>query len=436
MLRYLLTIFVVLLLIIDAWSQTPVLPQREQARIIDELLQDRIRTVLPGLMRREGIDLWLMISDENNEDPVLKTFLPATWLSARRTTMLMIFDPGPGKELECISLARYDMGKIFKGVWNPEHQPDQWAQLAKIIENKNPRKIAINKSQYYGLADGLSATNHEKLYQVINKRFVSHIVSAEKLAIAWLETRSEREMILYAQVCRIARAIIREGLSEKVVQAGLTTTDDVVWWYREKIREMKLDTWFHPSVTIQRNEPESTFSKRPQPLVILPGDLLHVDLGIAYLRLHTDMQQHAYVLKPGETTAPEYLEKALARGNKLQDILTRNFAAGKTGNQILEQSRKQAVDQGLTPDIYTHPIGYHGHGAGPIIGQWDMQSGVPNLGEYPMQHKTAYAIELSVAVYIIEWKKEINIKLEEQGYFDENGFRYIDGRQTDLILIR
>lgn len=435
MLRHSLSLLAFLLSTFLATAQTPVLTQREQARIMDELLEDRVRTVLPGLMRREGIDLWLMISDEYNEDPVLSTFLPATWLSARRTTMLLIIDPGPGKELECISLSRYDMGKIFKGAWNPEHQPDQWAQLAKVIENKNPRKIAINKSQYYGHADGLSASNHERLYQSINKRFVSHIVSAEKLAIAWLETRSEREMILYAQVCRIAHAIMREGFSEKVIQAGLTTTDDVMWWYREKIKEMKLDTWFHPMVTIQRSEPESTFSKRPQPLVILPGDLLHVDFGITYLRLNTDMQRHAYVLKPGETKAPEYLEKALARGNKLQDILTRNFAAGKTGNQILEQSRKQAVDQGLTPSIYTHPIGYHGHGAGPTIGQWDMQSGVPYLGEYPLQYKTAYAIELNVAVYIIEWKKEIQIKLEEQGYFDETGFRYIDGRQTDLMLI-
>lgn len=416
-------------------AQSPVLSQREQARIMDELLEDRVRTVLPELMRREGIDMWVLISREYNEDPVLSTFLPSTWLTARRTTMLVVFDPGPSKELECLAVSRYEVGKIFKSAWNPEHQPDQWAQLAKIIETKNPRKIAINKSEHHGLADGLTATDHEKLYRVINKRFVSHIVPAEDLAIAWLETRSEREMVLYGQICRIAHAIIREGFSEKVVQAGLTTTEDVVWWYREKIKEMKLDTWFHPSVSIQRNESDIIFSKRPQPVVILPGDLLHVDFGITYLGLNTDTQQHAYVLKPGETEAPDYLKKAIARGNKLQDILTRNFTAGKTGNQILEESRKQAIDQGLTPSIYTHPIGFHGHGAGTTIGMWDMQSGVPFHGEYPMHYKTAYSIELSVSVYIIEWKKEIQVKLEEEGYFDETGFRYIDGRQTDLIVI-
>lgn len=208
-----------------------------------------------------------------------------------------------------------------------------------------------------------------------------------------------------------------------------------MWWYREKIKELKLDTWFHPSVSIQRNEPEAIFAKRIQPLVILPGDLLHVDFGITYLRLNTDTQQHAYLLKPGESDAPEYLKKAFARGNKLQDILTRNFAEGKTGNQILAQSRQQAIDQGLTPSIYTHPIGYHGHAAGPTIGMWDMQKGVPFQGEYPMYYNTAYSIELNISTYLIEWKKEIQIMLEEDGYFDESGFRYIDGRQVELILI-
>jgi Xaa-Pro aminopeptidase len=208
-----------------------------------------------------------------------------------------------------------------------------------------------------------------------------------------------------------------------------------VWWYREKIKELKLDTWFQPSVSIQRNEPEAIFSRRPQPYIILPGDLLHVDFGITYLRLNTDTQQHAYVLKPGETDAPDYLKKALATGNKLQDILTSNFKEGKTGNQILADTRRQAIEQGITPSIYTHPIGFHGHAAGTTIGMWDMQGGVPYTGDYPMHYNTAYSIELNCTVASPEWKKDIRIQLEEDGYFDESGFRYIDGRQRELILI-
>lgn len=432
--RYVL-ILALTLASITSFSQV-ILSQRDQARVIDELLEDRLRNLLPQLMRREGIDMWVVISREYNEDPVIRTMLPATWMAARRTTMLVMFDRGPDKEMEYLAVSRYDVGKVFKRAWDPDHEPDQWGQLAKIIEERNPKKIGIDKAPHWGHADGLTANDHDELMKATNKKFHQHIVSAEKLAVAWLETRSEKEMVIYPQICRIAHDIIKEGFSEKVIQPGVTTTEDVVWWYRERIKELKLDTWFHPSVSIQRNESDVIFNKRPQPVVIQPGDLLHVDFGITYLRLNTDTQQHAYVLRPDEKEAPSYLKTALQRGNKLQDILTQGFAVGKTGNQLLAEARKQAVAQGLTPSIYTHPIGYHGHAAGTTIGMWDMQNGVPHTGDYPLHYNTAYSIELNVTVYIIEWKKEIQIKLEEDGFFSESGFRYIDGRQTELILIR
>jgi Xaa-Pro aminopeptidase len=420
-----------------ALAQYPaILSQRDQARVIDEVLDDRLKNLLPSLMRREGFDMWVVISREYNEDPVIETLLPATWLAARRTTMLVMYDPGAGKEMEYLAVARYDVGKIFKRAWDPEHQPDQWAQLAKIIRERNPKKIGINKAEHYGHADGLTANDHEQLLKALDPKLHAKLTTAERLSVAWLETRSEKEMILYPQICRIAHEIIREGFSDKVIQPGVTTTDDVIWWYREKIKELKLDTWFHTSVSIQRNEPDVIFTKRPQPVVIMPGDLLHVDFGITYLRLNTDTQQHAYVLRSGETDAPDYLKKALQTGNKLQDILTGNFKTGISGNQILAESRKQAIEQGITPSIYTHPIGFHGHAAGTTIGQWDMQNGVPHTGDYTLHTNTAYSIELNVTTQIPDWKKEIQIKLEEDGFFDSGGnFRYIDGRQTEFILI-
>jgi Xaa-Pro aminopeptidase len=436
-----ITVLLLMLTTFSIQAQYPaILSQRDQAQVIDDLLEDRLRSVLPALMRREGIDMWVIISREYNEDPVIRTMLPATWFAARRTTMLVIHDKGndsKGNDLgfDYLAVARYDVGKIFIRSWDPDHQPDQWAQLGKIIEARNPKKIAINKAPSWGHADGLTANDHEQLLNVIPKKFHDHVISAEKLAVAWLETRTEKEMIIYQQICRIAHEIITKGFSDQVIQPGVTTTDDVVWWYREEIKKLKLDTWFQPSVSVQRNEPEAITFKRPQPLVILPGDLLHVDFGITYLRLNTDTQQHAYILKSGETNAPEYLRSAFQRGNKLQDILTSNFKEGKTGNQILADTRKQAIDGGIKPSIYTHPIGFHGHAAGTTIGMWDMQNGVPFTGDYPMHYNTAYSIELNASVYIIEWKKEIKIQLEEDGFFDETGFRYIDGRQTEIILV-
>jgi len=416
-------------------AQYPILTQREQAVVIDELLNDRLYNLLPQLMRREGFDMWVVISREYNEDPVIETLLPATWMAARRTTMLVAYDPGAGKELEYLAVARYDVGKVFKRAWDPDKNSDQWAQLGQIIAERKPKKIGINKAPYWGHSDGLTSNDYDNLMRVLPAELKSNVTSAENLSVAWLETRSEKEMAIYPQICKIAHDIIAEGFSEKVVKPGVTTTEDVVWWFREKIKEMKLDTWFHTSVSLQRNEPEIITSKRPQPLVIQPGDFLHVDFGITYLRLNTDTQEHAYVLKPGETEAPVYLREAFKKGNRLQDILTSNYKEGSTGNEILKASRDQAIAEGITPSIYTHPIGYHGHAAGTTIGMWDMQGGVPDSGDYPMHLNTAYSIELNCTVNIPEWKKDVRIMLEEDGYFDSKGFRYIDERQKEIFLI-
>jgi len=431
--KYFLSFILFLVMGVSHAQYPAILTQRTQAQVIDDLLEDRLRTLLPQLMRREGFDMWVVMSREYNEDPVIKTLLPATWMAARRTTMLVAFDKGT--EIEYLAVARYDVGKVFKRAWDPDATPDQWAQLGKIIAERNPKKIGVNKAPSWGHSDGLTSNDYDNLIKVLPKNLQPKVVSAEKLSVAWLETRTEKEMAIYPQICRIAHDIIQEGFSDKVIQPGVTTTDDVVWFYREKIKELKLDTWFQPSVSIQRNESDALMSKRPQPLVIQPGDFLHVDFGITYLRLNTDTQQHAYILKAGETDAPSYLKEAFKKGNRLQDILTSNFKTGRTGNEILKASRDQAIAEGIVPSIYTHPIGFHGHAAGTTIGMWDSQGGVPFTGDYPMHLNTAYSIELNCTVNIPEWKKDIRIQLEEDGFFDETGFKYIDGRQTQLILV-
>lgn len=417
-----------------------ILPLKERAAVIDDLLKDKIQSVLPDLMRRTNIDMWVVVSREYNEDPVIETLLPATWHAARRRTILVMFDRGGDKGVETLAVARYDVGEMFKRAWNPDEEPDQWKRLAEIIKERNPERIGINTSSIWGHADGLVVTDFEEMKEAIGSAYEDRLVSAEKLAVGWLETRTAKEMQIYPHIVRIAHEIIAEGFSDRVIQPGVTTTEDVVWWYREKIKDLKLDTWFHPSVSIQRADPESfdhlrTFDSRPGENVILPGDLLHVDFGIKYLRLNTDTQQHAYVLRPNETEVPLYLHEAFEAGNRLQDIFTGNFKEGRTGNEVLKMSREQAIAEGITPSIYTHPIGYHGHAAGTTLGMWDSQDGVPGDGDYPLHVNTAYSIELNAATYIEEWGKEIRIMLEEDAFFDSTGVWYIDGRQREIMTI-
>ena len=431
-----------ILLLLGSFSlqaQMPtILSLKQLGEVEDQWLVERMETVMPMLMERTGIDMWVLISREYNEDPVLKTMLPSNWLNARRTTILIVYNTGEG--IETLACARYQVGETFKKAWDKDTQPDQWAQLREIIEERDPKKIGINRSEHFGLADGLSAYHYEKMMEYLPKKYQDRVVSAEKLAIGWLETRTENEMVVYQQICRIAHEIISEGFSEQVIQPGITSTEEVVWWYRERMQELGLATWFHPTVDIQRADPESfdhlrSFSKRPDKQIIMPGDLLHVDLGITYLGLNTDTQENAYILKAGETAPPAYLQAAFEQGLRVMDILTENYQTGQTGNDILLSSLEEGKGEGFKPVIYSHPIGYHGHGAGPTIGLWDQQGGVPHKGDYPLYPNTAYSIELNTAVYLEEWGKEIRVMMEEDAFFDGESVRYIDGRQTELMLI-
>ncbi len=439
--KRLLLAFCFAILFSPSFAQEPaVLSVRKQAEVIDSWLEDRMQNLLPTLMTETGIDMWIVMSREYNEDPVIRTLLPATWHAARRRTILVMYQPSPNAKIEAFAVARYDVGKSFKKAWNPEAQPDQWKALIEIIQAKNPKKIGLNYAKDFGHADGLTHFDYEEFMKNLPQAHKAKVVSAQTLAVRWLETRTEAEMASYKHIQELAHYIIAEGLSDRVITPGVTTTEDVVWFYREKIEEMKLDTWFHPTVDIQRPDPGSqeasrSFAVRPSEEVIMPGDLLHIDFGITYLRLNTDTQELAYVLKPGETDVPKYLQDALAVGNRLQDILTSNYVTGRTGNEILRASRQQMEKEGIRGSIYTHPLGFYGHSAGPTIGMWDNQGDTPGAGDFPLHANTGYAIELNAVVFVKEWNKDVRVMLEEGAFFDGKKVTYYNGRQKSILAI-
>ena len=416
-----------------------ILSLREQAQVEDKILRERLDTVVPELMRRENIDAWVIIAREYNQDPVLKTMLPATWLNARRRTVLLFIDHGDSRGVERMAIARYAVGDIFPAAWDPEQQPDQYQRIAQILSEFNPANIALNFSDNYALADGLTYSEHRDFSNALPAALKSRIVSAENLAVGWLETRIAPEIEVYKDVMSIAHAVIAEGFTAEVVIPGKTTIEDLTWWYRQRVNDLGLDTWFHTGIDLIRSDAnqvtvgddpalQDTFHK---------GDMIHIDFGISYLNLQTDTQQNAYILKDNEATVPTYLVQALKKGNQLQDILTNNFQVGRSGNEILRRTREQAIEAGIGPIIYTHPIGLHGHAAGTTIGMWDKQEGVPGSGDYLMHANTAYSIELTAQVEVPEWSSApLSIKLEEDGFYDGTEFAYIQPRQTEYHVIK
>jgi Xaa-Pro aminopeptidase len=430
-----------ILLLFTQISFAQILSEKERALLKDEILEDRFQNLLPSLMDAAAIDMWLLISREYNEDPVLKTMLPATWLNARRRTILVFYRDKKANTIERLAVARYDIGKSIKSSWDKEKEPNQWKALLAIIAKRNPKKIGINFSKHFALADGLVKTDYDELFENLPTAYQKKLVSAEKLAIGWLETRSKMELKLYKKLVKITHDIIDEAFSEKVIQTGITTTEDVVWFMRQKVTDLGLETWFHPTVDIQRNKEVlkshiASFSKGKEEQTIQKGDLLHCDFGITYIGLNTDCQQYGYVLNEDENEVPVFLKEAFKKGNRVQDILTGNMTIGKTGNEILKKSLIEGREEGLRPSIYTHPLGKYGHSAGTTIGMWDSQNGVPFNGDYPLHKNTVYAIELNTTVTIKEWNKDIRIMLEEAGFFGDGVFEYVNERQTEIKSIK
>ena len=398
----------------------------------NRILRERLDTLIPQIMREEGIDMWLLVAREYFEEPVVATMLDAENMHARRRTILIFFDPGEGKPVERLTVSRYGLGGLFAPAWDPDKQPDQWQAVADLIAARDPQKFAINSSDLYQFADGMTLSQYDRFMSALPANLHERVVSGENLAIRWLETRLPSEMEIYPSIVRIAHAVIGEAFSRKVITPGKTTAEEVQWWYRDRLMQLGLTPWFHPSVAIQRQNVKGMIEGDE---AIQPGDLLWTDFGITYLRLNTDTQHLAYVLKPGETEAPAGLRAGLANSNRVQDYLTRAFKVGRSGNEALAIARSDAIAAGLDPSIYSHPIGHHGHGAGPSIGFWDNQKADPR-GAGPIRANTAWSIELTSYAAVPEWGgQKVDFRTEEDAVFDGETVRYIDGRQTEITLI-
>jgi Xaa-Pro aminopeptidase len=416
----------------QAVAVPPILSARDRAATENRILAGRLDTIIPAIMREQGIDLWLLVAREYFEEPVVASMLDAENMHARRRTILIFYDPGGGKPVERLTVSRYGLGGLFTPAWDPTKQPDQWQAAADIIVKRNPSKIAVNTSDLSQFADGMTVSQYSKFAAALPVALRQRIVSGEGLSIRWLETRTSAEMELYPNIVRTAHAVIGEAFSRAVITPGVTTAEQVQWWYRDRLLRLGLEPWFHPSVGIQRQGVKGMLEGAE---VIEPGDLLWTDFGITYLRLNTDTQRLAYVLKPGETEAPPGLRQGLANSNRVQDILTRHFAVGRSGNMVLAQARAEAKASGLDPSIYSHPIGLHGHGAGPSIGFWDNQDSDPR-GSGPINANTAWSIELTSYAPVPEWGgQRVDFRAEVNAFFDGRTVRYIDGRQTRLTLI-
>ena len=444
---------------------------REQAARQQAWLAERLATALPRLMREHGIDLWVVPMREYNEDPVFTALVGPTTFAARRRTIYVFHDrcaatggapdrraartpasPPDSSCVERLALGGTSQGGVYETrvsarpaagpaggaaarpaeLWGDE----QWALLRAVVEERSPRRIGIDVSPTHAFSDGLSAGEHAALREALGPALAGRLVPAERLPLDLIAVRVPDEAAAFRDLNRVAWEIIETAFSSAVVTPGVTTTDDVVWWMRQRLLDLGLGTWFHPSVSVQRRGwTDERLGASP---VIQPGDLLWCDFGVTGLRLNTDTQHLGYVLRPGETAPPAGLRQALARANRLQDIVVAELRPGRTGNEVLAAALARMRAEGIDGTVYSHPVGLHGHGAGPLIGRWDAQDGVPGRGDVPVLPNSFYSIELQATSPVPEWDgQRVRAAQEEDVVIGPDGaVRWAVGRQTAFHLVR
>lgn len=418
-------------------GERSVLDYRDRVAPENAMVKDRLENLLPQLMDETGIDMWLVINREYAEDPVYFTLVPQPAFAARRTTILVFHRDG--EDFDRLTVNRYPLGDPYEAAWEGGDLDEQWEALGALITERNPQRIGVNMSADWPVADGLTHGLYKKLESVLSDEMKNRIVSAEELVVRWAETRSDMEMDAYGHIVGAARSVISEAFSSQVITPGVTTTDDVAWYIRQRFEDLNLAPWFNPYVNVQR---PGLACAEDQPFcgeegIIRRGDVLHTDVGVCYLKLCTDTQEMGYVAHVGESDVPAGLKDALAVGNRWQDMLTGSYVLGRTGNEVLGATRAKCAAEDMICSTYTHPLGFFGHAPGPTIGMWDNQGDTPVRGDWPVYADTCYAIEGNIKAPVPEWDGQFaQIKLEQDACFDGEAVNYLAGRQTEWHVIK
>jgi Xaa-Pro aminopeptidase len=352
----------------------------------------------------------------------------------------VFFDRGDAG-VEKLTVSRYPLGSMYKAAWEGGDLDAQWRRLAEVIAERDPKTIAVNSSDLWPVADGLSHSLYEKLAGALEPTFRARIASAEALTVRWMETRTPAEVEVWQRGVAIARETIAKAFSSEVITPGVTTVVDVAWFIRTRFEEQGLEPWFHPDVNRQWQGADFGLNAPflgdgSEDGIIRRGDVLHTDVGLCYLGLCTDTQEMAYVLKLGESEPPLGLGEAMRTGNRWQDALTAEFVTGRTGNEILAAAQGSLARLGIQHAIYTHPLGVYGHAPGPTIGMWDYQGPTVGRGDWPLYPMTGYAIEGNVVARVPEWNNQrVQIKLEQSALFDGKTVHYLAERQKALYVV-
>ena len=412
-----------------------ILPVRKQDELILKFLRKRLDTILPEAMHKAGLDMWLVLCQEDNPDPVFQTMIPMnTWTPILQ--ILIFFDRGPGKGVERINLSMTNLLDLYDKPWNGVHSEEQWALLPQIIAERDPKTIGINIGQVQWAAGGLTHNLYRQLLAVLPENYAGRLVSAEPACNHWLMSLCAEELEIYPHICALTHRIIANCYSRAHIIPGTTTTDDLEWDFWQISSDLGLGLSFKPFFNLVRSQDQA----QQFPLddkVIRRGDLIHCDVGNRYLRLCSDMQQWAYIRRDGESDAPAGLKRLLSEVHRLQKVYMDEFKLGLSGNQMLHNMLERARRAGIPgAKIYSHSLGLYLHQPGPLIGlPWEQENN-PGRGDVALEYNTVFTMELCIENEVPEWDgQKVRLSCEEDVSFTRTGCQPIDGIQSEFYLV-
>ena len=368
-------------------------------------------------MRDSGFDMWLVICQEDNWDPIHDTFCPMDpWRPILQ--MLVLFDRGPQEDVERINLSMTNMQGLYDTPWQGKDHPEQWAMLRQIVEQRDPKRIGINIGRIQWAAGGLTHNLYRQLVETLPPRYVERLDSAEPMVVHWASVLSTDEIELYEHVATVAKSLIAEAYSREVIVPGVTTLDDLVWHYWQRCSDLGLPVCSGRSSTaIAATRPR--LSSGPT----IPCSARAISCGATWgfaicgsVAITSSGSICSGRARPTHRHSPA---TCWPRPIACRDVFMDQFRAGLTGNQLLANILARARRENIPgPKVYSHSLGQFLHQPGPLIGlPWE-QDRCEGRGDVMLRENTAFTRELSVERSVPEWGKEnFRLGVEEDVLF-------------------
>jgi Xaa-Pro dipeptidase len=414
------------------------LPWSQQIAVREQWLVKRHGMIL-DMMRHNGVDMWIVVNEEFHDDPLTQYVAPPRPYAGGRDFFVFIDTGDAGlKKIAITGFAEESVKKFFEA---PDDPKPADKVLPEIYQQYKPKKIALSYSGHRGVTRSITHDTYKFMAEKMGPEAESHFVPAENLIEEYSDTRIPEEFATYTDMVKVTEILAQRSLSGEVIKPGVTTVGDVRRWLYDQLGERGLTTWFQPDLRVQRrgkpNETSRGFlAVSPEEVVIQKGDVVHLDFGITYMGLNTDWQKMSYVLRDGEQDVPEGLKKALANTNALQDSMCRNSKPGKAAGDVYNDVMADMKQQGIEAKVYSHPLGFQGHGLGASIDYRSAQR-ADSMPARKLRDGSYISIELNSVTAVPEWDgQKVFVMEEDPAYLTAEGWKFFVPRQTEWYVVK